>query len=80
MVRSVLLTALVLLILLNAQSLTIVIYESDRDTEDWQWHSNDSRTQIVIGFDSEQWVNTSNLSIMIFGNITILMTANLSRF
>ena len=55
MVKNILLAAVIVLLLLNAQTLIVGIYESDRNTDGWQWYTSDSRTHIVIGFNQEQW-------------------------
>jgi len=55
--KNLLVAAVIVLILLFAQTLTVGVYESDEDTYGWEWYHSETKTHIVIGFNQEQWVN-----------------------
>ncbi len=56
--RSFLVGALVILILISAQTLVVDVYKSDRHTDGWEWTSNNGYTRVVIGFNQDDWINT----------------------
>lgn len=55
MIKQWLLVALIMLILISAQTIDVVVYRSDIDTDGWYWDGSDAGTRIIIGFDQEQW-------------------------
>lgn len=59
--KQLLLLGLVVVMLVCASKLVVIVYISDRDTNDWMWRGDDSGLRIVVGFDHKQWIRDLEL-------------------
>lgn len=50
-----LIAGIIVLILLNATSTVVLIYDSERNTDNWEWHLDEVGLNFFIGFEPEQW-------------------------
>lgn len=60
--KRLLLAGIIVLVLLNATNTVVLIYDSGRTTEHWEWHLDEVGLNFFIGFEQEQWAEElSNL-------------------